>query len=128
LLRSGDTTIDVLLATNGFAEDQPSVWRDHNGEIVVAVHPLGAFVGWVDTAWPHPSIPVLTLQDVRHIPRSDAQPVELLHSPEPYAPRGRARSAPANLSGGPHSGPHARQQDLPVLRRNAPRRRVLSHK
>jgi hypothetical protein len=71
---SDDATIDGLLTAHGFAEDQR---RDRRRD-----PPLGAFVGWVDTAWPHPSTPVLRFQDVHHIPRPDAQPVELLHALE----------------------------------------------
>jgi hypothetical protein len=71
--------IDGMLSACGFVE-QGGLWRDNEDEVAVAVHPLGLFIGWVDVAWPHPSIPVPYLQDVQHIPNSEAQAAQLLEA------------------------------------------------
>jgi hypothetical protein len=68
---------DGLLSACGFVE-QAGLWRDSEDQVAVAVHPLGLFVGWVDTAWPHPGNPVVYLQDVQHIPHADTQTAQLL--------------------------------------------------
>jgi hypothetical protein len=85
---SGDSIHD-LLAGSGLIERQTGLWMDSRGEVAAATHPLGAFVGWVDVSWPHPSTAVSVLEAVRHVPHSEIQAAELAQALE-SARRSRA--------------------------------------
>jgi hypothetical protein len=59
----------------GFAELSTGEWLADDLSVCLIVHPVGMFVGWVDTAWPHPSEPVRQLKDVEHYSGPDPESV-----------------------------------------------------
>ena len=60
-----------LLGRLGFEATAHELWIDRSSETGVAIHPSGAFVGWLDTAWPGPGSPALVLEQATHLPTSE---------------------------------------------------------
>ncbi len=70
----------AALAEAGLSEGRHGLWLDEGSEVGAVLVPAGAFVGWLDVAWPHGHEPVPQLRGVEHVVAAHALEDALLRA------------------------------------------------
>jgi hypothetical protein len=89
----------------------PGLWVDDDKAVAVATTGGGAFVGWLDVAWPSPARPEWQLRDVVHL-----RPFDVEQGLDPALADARAKRATAlrqcRFCGERHLPGHMHSEDV----------------